>query len=140
MNLALLSKLGWRLVTQVEPLWIEVLKAKYFHDKDFLSAESKGGSFTYLRKSILEVRHLVAKGIGYLVNTGKKASFWLDSWLKEKQPHASSCKYFEDLGKLLSDYWSSNGWNFNNLRQFLPTSILLQLEITYLDKDVLSSG
>ncbi|GKV38848.1 hypothetical protein SLEP1_g46711 [Rubroshorea leprosula] len=97
MNLALLSKLGWRLVTEVEPLLIKVLKAK----------------------------HLVAKGIGYLVSTGRKASFCLDSWLKEKPLHSLHCHVTkniaaEHLEKLASDYWRSNGWNLDNLSQFLP--------------------
>jgi hypothetical protein len=40
-NLAMLGKQGWRLMMNPESLCVRVLKGKYFHQGDFMSARKK---------------------------------------------------------------------------------------------------
>ena len=59
--LALLSKQGWRLQTNMSTLVYSILKARYFPDKDFLGAEL-GSRPSYAWRSILTAQNIVRKG------------------------------------------------------------------------------
>lgn len=51
-NLALLAKLGWQLLTNAEALWVEIVKKKYFKEEDFMTVSpSSTSSFTWRRLS-----------------------------------------------------------------------------------------
>lgn len=61
-NLALLAKLGWRILKNPEALWVRIIKAIYFPETDFLHA-SKGPKTSWAWHSILSGRELLKKGI-----------------------------------------------------------------------------
>ena len=54
-NLAMLGKLGWRLLQNPDSLCARVLKGRYYHDTDFLHANRKKHS-SHTRRAILEGR------------------------------------------------------------------------------------
>ncbi|OMO65780.1 reverse transcriptase [Corchorus capsularis] len=57
-NLALLAKMGWRLMEENDKLWARVMTSKYLRKKEFLKVENKnGGSFGW--RSILAGRNIV---------------------------------------------------------------------------------
>lgn len=61
-NLAMLGKQGWRLIENPESLCARVLKGRYFHDTDFLSAtRKKHASHTW--RAILEGREVLKMGL-----------------------------------------------------------------------------
>ncbi|GLT67726.1 hypothetical protein SLA2020_400130 [Shorea laevis] len=71
MNEALLAKLGWKVLTEPNALWVQVVKAKYFPNCDFLNVELKpSASKTW--KSIIGSRELVQSGMGFVVSNGAK--------------------------------------------------------------------
>jgi hypothetical protein len=61
-NLALISKLGWKMLSNPDSLWVAQLKGKYLHSKSFLSphpfllhSHGYGKAFLILTPSFLKV-------------------------------------------------------------------------------------
>ncbi|WOL13087.1 hypothetical protein Cni_G21856 [Canna indica] len=62
MNLALLAKIGWRILSRPSSLLSKVYKGKYFPHLHFLEAEAKSNS-SWGWRSILKGRELLRKGL-----------------------------------------------------------------------------
>jgi hypothetical protein len=60
-NLALISKLGWKLLTNFDSMWVAQLHCKYLHSSSFLSPPSFSSS-SWLWKGILKSISIISKG------------------------------------------------------------------------------
>jgi hypothetical protein len=79
-NLAMLGKQGWRLIENPDSLCARVLKGRYFHDTDFLTASrKKHASHTW--RAILEGREILKKGLIRRIGDGSTTDIWRDRWL-----------------------------------------------------------
>lgn len=79
-NLAMLGKQGWRLIENPNSLCAKVLKGRYFHDSDFLTAsQRKRASHTW--RAILAGRDVLQKGLIKRIGDGTTTSIWHDRWL-----------------------------------------------------------
>ena len=81
-NLALLAKQGWRLQSNLAPLFYCVYKAKYFPKCDFLEA-SLGRQPSFPWRSIWAAQDMVKRGLRWQVGDGEKAQVWKDKWLQQ---------------------------------------------------------
>ncbi|CAM8920557.1 unnamed protein product [Rhodiola kirilowii] len=70
MNMAMLAKQGWRLLTEPDLLVTRLFKAKYFPDSDFLSA-GLGSSPSYAWRGINEAASIVRYGAEWDSREGK---------------------------------------------------------------------
>ncbi|GLT78653.1 hypothetical protein SLA2020_501810 [Shorea laevis] len=136
MNQAFLAKLGWRILTEPDALWVQVVKAKYFPNCGFLEAEYKAGS-SHTWKGIIESKSLVQAGIGFVVSNGVNTRFWLDSWLLDHPLFFSAVNVIPEpeLQKSMADYWMGTHWDTSLLRHLLPTEIMNQLLLVQLESD-----
>jgi hypothetical protein len=79
-NLAMLGKQGWRLINKPNSLCARVLKGRYYHDTDFLSAtRRKHASQTW--RAILAGREVLEKGLLKRIGDGNSTSIWHDRWI-----------------------------------------------------------
>lgn len=80
-NLAMLGTQGWRLIENPESLCARVLKGRYFHDTNFLSAiRKKHASRTWC--AILEGREVLKMGLIRRIGDGNTINIWQNRWLK----------------------------------------------------------
>lgn len=79
-NLSLLAKRGWEIITNPSTLAAKVLKARYFPDGDFLSAEL-GPNPSYLWSSLLAAKPLLQSGCRFRVGNGESLNIWRSPWL-----------------------------------------------------------
>ena len=79
-NNALLSKLGWMIISKKDSEWIKLLKTKYLRGKSFLKT-SHSSSDSWLWKGILGARNTLQKGVCYLVGSGVSIKIWEDPWI-----------------------------------------------------------
>lgn len=70
-NLALIAKLGWRLLTKPDSLVVKLLKAKYYQNSSFWDA-NLGGTPSYCWRSIMAARQIILVGYKLQVSNGEK--------------------------------------------------------------------
>ncbi|XP_062024599.1 putative ribonuclease H protein At1g65750 isoform X3 [Rosa rugosa] len=132
-NLALLAKVGWRIIQQPEALWVQVLKGLYFPHCDFLSA-SKGSRASWAWSSILEGRNLLSDHALWQVLNGESISTWKDKWipgilggrLSASHLYASEFDPFQRVADLVD--WSSTSWNLDPIAQHLTAAEVVAIE------------
>ncbi|KAJ6933234.1 hypothetical protein NC651_008598 [Populus alba x Populus x berolinensis] len=79
-NLALLTKLRWKLVVEPHSLVSQIIKAKYYLRGDFLNANlGHGPSFVW--HSILSSQEVIKRGCRWRIDKGIKVNARKDSWL-----------------------------------------------------------
>lgn len=92
-NQALLAKQAWRLLQNPHSLASQVLKAKYYQNKEFLQAKL-GRSSSYVWCSILYGQELLQKGLRWRIGDGSTIRIFHDPWLPSP---SSSFKVFTPL-------------------------------------------
>ena len=79
-HIAMLGKQGWRLMVNPESLCARVLKGKYYHTSDFMSAtKKKNASHTW--RAILTGRKVLQMGCIRRIGDGQSTNVWSDQWL-----------------------------------------------------------
>jgi hypothetical protein len=112
-NKALLAKQCWRLMQYPESLAAKIIKAKYFFNGSFMSA-NLGNRPSYAWRSIMAGRELFEKGIMWRIGNGK--SVWVrgDKWIptpvsfttQSASPNIGAEAMVADLLELDSMHWN----------------------------------
>ncbi|KAL5564839.1 hypothetical protein UlMin_028003 [Ulmus minor] len=105
-NQALLGKQVWRFIQRPNSLLSRVFKAKYFHSSTIWHA-SANSKVSYVWKSILWGRNLVARGIRWRVGDGRSISVYNSRWIPT--PHSF---LVSSLRTLPADSLISSLWNY----------------------------
>lgn len=81
-NIALLGKIGWRLLSNPTSLVARILKAKYYPNSDFLHA-NLGHNSSYTWSSIIAAQDLLKNGMRWKIGTGEQINVWQQPWLAD---------------------------------------------------------
>ena len=140
-NLAMLAKQAWRILSNPNPLMAWVFKTKYFPYDDFLNSK-KGGSPSYVWRSIHNSLGVIKKGTRWRVGNGRRIHIWDDKWLpmpssyKVISPQSDFGDYPMVSSLIDNDTW---WWKVEAVRSiFLPfeASTILKIPLNYnLPKD-----
>ncbi|OVA00100.1 hypothetical protein BVC80_1327g3 [Macleaya cordata] len=79
-NLALLAKIGWRLLSERDTLWVQILKHKYFLHGNPLKIISKKNS-SWLWKCITKGFIQIKKFGVWEIRDGSRVDIWEDIWI-----------------------------------------------------------
>lgn len=93
-KIVLLGNQGWRLLKHPEKLVSKIFKARYYLQRNFLSAKI-GINPSYVWRSILESQDVIKKGAGCRVGNGDSINIELDPWLPvESDPYQKVSSLF----------------------------------------------
>ncbi|CAL1363580.1 unnamed protein product [Linum trigynum] len=125
-NLAMLAKCGWRLLTEKETLWAQLMRSKYGKGRENLDIIKplKGSSFTW--NSISKAGDLLKKGCGWNIHRGNLTRFWSDIWILQVplKEVAISPIPEEEMNAMVADYVDEEGtWLTEKFEDFLPESV-----------------
>lgn len=81
LNMAMLTKLGWRLLNEENNTWAKVLTCKYMKSEAQVVNIKRKRSDSNVWKGICAAAPVIEKGVIKVVKNGKKTSFWNDRWL-----------------------------------------------------------
>lgn len=116
-NLAMLGKHGWRLINKPNLLCAKVLKGRYYHDTDFLSA-SRRKHVSQTWRAILAGRDVLKMELLKRIGDGSSTNIWKDRWIRKHfqgRPLVAPADLQVSLvSKLLTP---SGGWNANLIKQ-----------------------
>ena len=79
-NQALLSKLGWWILSGKDCLCIKVLRAKYKIRVNWLAHHSPSNASPFW-KSMSRIKHLIAKAVCLFVGNEDSIRTWSDPWI-----------------------------------------------------------
>ncbi|GMI65822.1 hypothetical protein like AT3G24255 [Hibiscus trionum] len=81
-NEALIMKVGYRLITDTDKLWVQVLRHKYKWEGTLPSSIHRVGS-SRLWQGVSQVWEEIRKGICWHIRDGWSTDFWWDCWLDD---------------------------------------------------------
>ncbi|OMO98116.1 hypothetical protein COLO4_14116 [Corchorus olitorius] len=124
MNMALLAKLGWRLIEENDKLWARVIHGKYLKSQDLLSA-TPSKTMSHGWRSILAGREVLVKGLKWRLGTGNTVSFWKDKWLANVRLIDTAIIPVDEAeaNKTVDHYYDDDGWNVEKLSAFLHPDV-----------------
>lgn len=89
-NLSMLGKQCWRLITNPESLVARLYKAKNYADIEFMDAKL-GSSPSFIWRSIAEARRVISSGSNWRIATGKEIKIIGQPWLNNlESPYIST--------------------------------------------------
>ena len=80
-NLALITKLGWKLLTNSDSLWVSQMHCKYLNSSSFLSPPSPSSSSSRLWKGIIQFFPFISKGACYRIHSSSSLPIWSSNWI-----------------------------------------------------------
>ena len=126
-NLALLLKWRWRFVNGGQLLWVQIITSIYGADGGFYSprrrvnGESPWDRILRMCSKLDDTGVVTKEVLSRQVGDGRDTRFWLDCWIGEmplckKFPRLAALEV--DIGCMVADRWSPEGWSWQWRRQF----------------------
>lgn len=114
-NTVVLTKLGWKIISDKDKLWYRVLHSKYLNDHTLYTWPVKKKS-SHCWISICKNRDILRKGIKWTVGNGNDISLWHDWWCGT-QPLAqqNNCYQSNALDKVNSILDDEGKWDIDLL-------------------------
>jgi hypothetical protein len=94
-NLSLIAKLGWKLLTNADCLWVQQLQKKYIKYGNFISSPNPS-STSWLWSGIKKIKSFLFAGACLKVSRNTSTSIWDTNWV-------TSLPSFKPLPKFLSN-------------------------------------
>uniref|UniRef100_A0A803PT53 RNase H type-1 domain-containing protein n=1 Tax=Cannabis sativa TaxID=3483 RepID=A0A803PT53_CANSA len=117
MNKAFLMKWAWKVLTNDDSLWRQLMNNKYINNSNFFDLERKL-SDTTLWKAILNIRDKFQKGICRRIGNGKATSIWFDPWVPGDNTQPMPCVEASEGVSLVSNFIINKQWNEDMVRKW----------------------
>lgn len=124
-NLALLTKLNWRMYHEKEALWAKVLLNKYCSQTRCNSKDPDKLPSSASWKAIKAGFPFFSNGIWWRVGQDSKKNVWLDNWVRGQSLREliEGPLTREDMKCEIADLRENNSWKWESLSFDLPLSI-----------------
>nr|KYP72651.1 Putative ribonuclease H protein At1g65750 family [Cajanus cajan] len=121
-NVSLLGKLVWDLLTAPQRPWVQILKSLYLHGNSVLCAQNRRGA-SPIWSSLVKALPSLREGFEPQLGSGA-SSLWYTDWSGTglwcgRVPYV----HVADINKTVADCWVSGVWNFDNLYTALPAEL-----------------
>jgi len=82
-NTTFQCKLAWKVLTNNESMWVQIMHNKYLQNQDFFRTKIKQGDSNVWR-SIMKCKELIRQAMVWSVRDGNDISFWYDNWIENR--------------------------------------------------------
>ncbi|KAL9228137.1 hypothetical protein vseg_003749 [Gypsophila vaccaria] len=86
-NVAFMAKLGWRMLSEPNPLWARVLRHKYCKGRNDINMFIAKQNSSNLWKWIVEASDVLRAGVKASIGNVVKTSFWKQRWATPEPLH-----------------------------------------------------
>ena len=121
----LLAKQAWRVLQNPNSLSARILKAKYFPQSSFLSAEL-GGSPSQVWRGICDGRDILIQGLIKRIGDGTSTRIMEDNWIPRDHLLQPVCMQARNPPEFVSELMveATRSWDLDRLRaNFLPMDV-----------------
>ena len=138
MNIALLAKLGWRLLNTEDALWVKILRKKFkvgeLYDPTWLIGQ---GTWSPTWRSIaVGIRDVIVPGTRWILGNGRGVRFWKYKWLLDEPLQNSSMVHIPELilEARAQDLWQNGtGWVTQVIEPYTSIQDRLRLAAMVID-------
>ena len=125
-NLAFMSKLGWRLIHSRDDLWVNVLISHRHCGSNLLPRVNPSRHCSNVWKGICTAWTIVSKNLGWHIDNGLIARIWLDPWLPNHGPLIDQVTtdiplHLKEV--IVASYVMNDSWNWDMISDYLPLNI-----------------
>lgn len=129
-NMALMTKLCWRLMKEPDSTWRKILTTEYGGNQSSLNIFQDKQSSSNFWWGMVRISNIIRKSARWVICDGQSVYFWKDIWngsdpltmVALQRPMAT------DFSAAVVDHWEvGNGWRWKILGTLLHATILLQL-------------
>jgi hypothetical protein len=136
-NLSLITKLGWKMISNIDCLWVRQLQNKYIKYGDFLCSPVSS-SASWLWKGIQKIKPILLAGPCLKVSRFSSAPIWSSNWVPTIPSFKPGPKFTLNknlLALLVRDLIDPNiaSWNalsIHNLFDSISAKEILKIQIT----------
>ncbi|CAN1167475.1 Uncharacterized mitochondrial protein AtMg00310 [Linum perenne] len=127
-NLSFVSKMAWRILTQPDDLWVQLLKGLYFPRSDFIHV-GRHHKLSWIWSSIMEGRKVLLQVLRKNIGDGHGTSR-IDAWIPEAEGFIAECSVPFSSNKV-SDYILNPQriWNVQKLHTVSPEVVVRQIQL-----------
>lgn len=120
-NIALLTKIAWRLITAPYSLFSRIILGKYCHKTSFLKVSA--GYVISMDGEVFSKGVILLQHLGKAIGDGEYTNLWNDSWMQPKtnlKPYGPVFLLDKDL--MVSDILTreTKEWNLERINNLLP--------------------
>lgn len=137
-NAAFLTKLGWRILTEPNALWVRVLRHKYCQGRCDVDMFVPKHGMSNVWAGITENAKVLGEGMRVAVGNGLKTLFWDHKWVMN-QPLSDVVTQpipMELAGASVHDMWQPNlGWKWVVFAPYLSQDHLKRIQAHELRED-----
>ena len=129
-NLAYLSKLNWRLHSEKDALWAQVMRKKYLNPRRTSSNKENSLPSSRTWKALKKGMDTFQKGTRWSLGRDSNLSVWHDSWTSHKSlrslMHGPLIRGEDDLK--VKDMATVNGWDWGKISMVLPANVCREIQ------------
>lgn len=126
-NAALLTKLGWKILTDHNKLWCRVLQDKYLRRHSIYNWPMERRA-SHVWKSICRYRDILRQGVKWNVGNGAHISLWHDWWCGlQPLAHNYSVPQVNNLDKVSSLLDEEGKWNTESIANIVTPQDLQEI-------------
>jgi hypothetical protein len=129
-NLSLIAKLGWKLLTNHDSLWVSFFKAKYIKYGNILSCPL--GSRSFIWNGIKAIVPFLASGACYMPHLLRQLSVWTSPWIPtvlnfthEARHSSLPALYPLSIANLI--HQSTSSWNLDILNLLFQPYVVAEI-------------
>lgn len=128
-NMALVTKLGWRVMNEDSNLWSRVLRHKYCTGRNDIDVFRPSREMSNVWKGIVHGAPTLRKGGWVSVGNGNRTLFWYHNWVEDRPFKALATNPIEKSSQnnTIVEYWGNNGWRWGLFSDLLLEESLLKI-------------
>ncbi|XP_026383665.1 uncharacterized protein LOC113279176 [Papaver somniferum] len=135
LNLALLTKLSWRICNEPNSLMAQTLSSKYFKSGYLLHQHISVDNCSYTWNGISKGLEIVRQNYFLEINNGKKTRIWRDRWIpgmsQSPTPQNDFFRFYEFVEELMVQETAQ--WNIHLITALFDADIALKIQALYID-------
>ncbi|XP_026383785.1 uncharacterized protein LOC113279300 [Papaver somniferum] len=135
LNLALLTKLAWRVCTKEGQLWVQIFGSKYFKYENILHQNIEAKNCSYMWNGITKGLKIIQDNYFMEINNGRKTRIWKDRWVPSLNhppiPMYDMHRFYETVDELIIS--DSATWNIPLLDSLFDTITSKKIQDIFID-------
>ncbi|KAL3839320.1 hypothetical protein ACJIZ3_023911 [Penstemon smallii] len=132
-NRALVTKLTWKVASNDNELWVEVLKGKYLQDTNLLDSDKDFKAASWVWKDIVSCKQEINFGACFSIHQNSSVHIWSKPWIPSlpgfiPTPIPNTLLSFNDFSTVSQLFcYSRVSWDVDILLNLFPSEVVLEI-------------